>query len=134
VRTRQGKSRKNWTNKGGDGTYELYEARIRTHKIRGHLGTGNTNGIASRLRPSPGENENNNFWIQVSFLKFYWNLGLNWNRYRKYENKSAGKKQKWNGNYLDIYGPFPRITVFIWYFIVGNEYCLEKKLDMKWSL
>jgi hypothetical protein len=59
------------------------------------------------------------FGYQELFSKFYRNLGLNENGYRKYGNGI--------GNGLDLFRPFPKITIFIWYFTVDNKFCIFQK-------
>jgi hypothetical protein len=62
------------------------------------------------------------FRYRKSFSKFYRNLGLNKNGYRKYGNEIDRKIGIGNGNNLTLFRPFPKITVFIRYFTVGNKF------------
>lgn len=60
------------------------------------------------------------FGYRESFLKFYRNLEQNKNGYSKYIMKSVEKIE--NRYDLGIFCLFPKITIFIWYFNISNEF------------
>jgi hypothetical protein len=72
-----------------------------------------------------GENGNGKFQIpEIVFeilSKFSSKRKRNRNGYRKYENGIGRKNWNQKRNGLALFRPFPKITIFILYFTVGNK-------------
>jgi hypothetical protein len=91
------------------------------------IGTNATRGVecleaSPRLAGVGVKTETKNFEYWESFSKFYRNLGLNGNGYRKYGNIIGIKIRIENVNNLGLFRQFPEITIFIRYFTIGNKF------------